>query len=140
MAALSGKVARIKLCSQAVTKSTDEAATLSTDGVTLSIDAAAKRHWARSLTSTPVVYIAGSTATPVGSTNYSVDYAAGTLTFATSRSTSDATAGQFTANVGRSGALTSPVACASSMAAKEVMSSPLYLSVTSKSNIAQNGE
>jgi len=91
MGALSGKVARIKLCSQAITKSTDEAATLSTDGVTLSIDTAAKRHWARSLTSTPIVYIAGSTAVAVSSSNYAVNYAAGTLTFATSRSTSLAT-------------------------------------------------
>ena len=90
MAALSGKVARIKLASQAITKSTDEAASVAPGGTVLSIDAAAKRHWARSLTSTPIVYFAGSTATPVGSSEYAVDYAAGTLTFATARSTATA--------------------------------------------------
>ena len=91
MAALSGKVARIKLASQAITNSTDEAATIAPGGLVLSIDDRAKRHWARSLTSTPVVFLAGATAVAVASSNYAVDYAAGTVTFSTARSTAGVT-------------------------------------------------
>ncbi|MFH2072385.1 MAG: hypothetical protein ABIJ75_05980 [Actinomycetota bacterium] len=90
MAALSGKVARIKLCAQTATRSTNEAATLAPGGLVLNIDTRARRHWDRSLTSTPVVTQAGATAVAIGSSNYVVDYAAGQVTFSTARSTAAA--------------------------------------------------
>lgn len=88
MAALSGKVARIKLASQTASSSTNEAATLNADGVTLTIDASSKRHWNRGNTTGLKVYgMSSSTAAVVASSNYSVDWAAGVVTFATARST-----------------------------------------------------
>jgi len=89
MGALAGRLGRVKLCASTPVKSTGEAATLAAGGLALSIDTRARRHWDRALTSTPVVLSASGTSTGVAisSSNYAVDYAAGTVTFATARST-----------------------------------------------------
>ena len=71
MATVTGKVARLRVTAAAATSSTDNAATLSTSGLVLSIDSTAKRHWNRA-TSTHVVVFEGVTnrTTDIASINY----------------------------------------------------------------------
>ena len=71
MVAVTGKVARIRATAAAATSSTDNAATLSTDGVTLAIDSTARRHWNRA-TSTHIAVFEGATnrTTDIASINY----------------------------------------------------------------------
>ena len=83
MAALTGKVARIRVTSATATSSTNNAADLSTDGVTLPITSTGKRHWPNNTTS--LVVAIGGTAT---TDDYSVNYVQGIVTFATAHSTS----------------------------------------------------
>ena len=87
MAAISGKVARIRITSASATNSTNEASDLSTDGVTLSINDTGKRHWDRTSTA-PAVFISGDTGTDVSSEIESINYVQGTITFTTPHSTS----------------------------------------------------
>lgn len=79
MAALTGKVARIKATAATPSSSTDNAATLSTDGKTLPITSTGKRHWA----STPTVAIDGTATTDTFATNL----VGGVVTFTTPHST-----------------------------------------------------
>lgn len=88
MAAVSGKLARVRVTAGTATQSTNEAATLSTDGVTLLINASSKRHWDRSVSSTPRVYSSTSTGTAIASSLYSVNKATGVVTFTAAKSTS----------------------------------------------------
>lgn len=83
MAARTGKVARIRVTSASATASTDNAATLSTDGVTLTIDSTARRHWSQT----------GSVAVYEDATNRttdiaSINYVQGIVTLDQARSTS----------------------------------------------------
>jgi hypothetical protein len=71
MAALSGKVAQIRITAASATSSTDNAATLSTDGVTLSINSTSLRHWNRaSSTHVKVFEAAVNRTTDIASINY----------------------------------------------------------------------
>ena len=85
MATVTGKVARIRATAAAATSSTDNAATLSTSGLVLSIDSTAKRHWNRA-TSTHIVILEGVTnrTTDIASVNY----VQGQVTLDQARSTS----------------------------------------------------
>ncbi len=85
MAALSGKATRIKITSATATSSTNNAATLSTNGTLLTINSTAKRHWDPSNSTALVVY-AGSTVAP--SSGYSVRWPVGQVVFTAARSTS----------------------------------------------------
>jgi len=82
MASLTGKVARIAVTAAAPTSSTDNAAVLSTDGVTLPITSTGKRHWPNNTTS--LVVAVGGTATTDA---YTVNYVEGVVTFSTPHST-----------------------------------------------------
>lgn len=84
MAARSGQSARIMITSAAVS-STDEAATMSTDGQTVTIDSTGRRHWDRNSTR-PVVAIGGTNTTD----DFTVDHVRGIVTFTTPHSTSSA--------------------------------------------------
>ena len=80
MAALSGKVARIRYTAAGATNSTNEAATLSTDTVTLTIGATAKRHWDYAST-LPRVYSSTSTGTALAGSLYDVNHTQGKVVF-----------------------------------------------------------
>ena len=80
MAALSGKVARIRYTSAGATNSTNESATLSTDTVTLTIGATAKRHW-DSASTLPRVYSSTSTGTALAASLYDVNHTQGKVVF-----------------------------------------------------------
>jgi len=79
MAALSGKVARIKATAATASASTNNAAAMSTDGQTLSITSTARRHWAAA----PTVAIGGTATTDSFATNL----VQGVVTFTTPHST-----------------------------------------------------
>lgn len=83
MSSLTGKHGRVAVTAVTPSSSTDNAATLSTDGVTLSIDSTGKRHWPDGTTSL-VVAIGGTPTTD----DYTADYVAGRVTFSTAHSTS----------------------------------------------------
>lgn len=87
MAAVSGKVARLRVTAAAATSSTNNAATLSTNGLTLTIDSTARRHWNRA-SSTHVVVFEGAVnrTTDIASINY----VQGKVTFDTAHSTASA--------------------------------------------------
>jgi hypothetical protein len=86
MAALSGKAARIRITSAAATSSTNNAATLSTDGVTLTIDSTAKRHWDRTLSTGLAVFQgAGDVTADLDATQ--TNYVQGIVSFSTPHST-----------------------------------------------------
>jgi len=85
MAAVSGKSGRVMVTAAAATLSTNEAAVLSTDGVTLTITDTGKRHWSRSGTTRPDVY-SGTTAVP-SSQFGAVNDVQGIVTFSTPHST-----------------------------------------------------
>lgn len=84
MAALSGKVARIKHTSATASSSTNNAATLAPGGLVLTINSTAKRHWNVNNSTALVVY-AGSTAVP--KSNYDVRWPVGQVVFTAARST-----------------------------------------------------
>ena len=84
--AISGKVARIRHTSASATNSTDEASDLSTDGVSLSINATAKRHWDRTSTA-PAIYVSGDTGVDISADIKSINYVQGIVTFTTPHST-----------------------------------------------------
>ncbi len=81
MAALTGKVARIRITAATPVASTDNAATIATDGVTVSINSTALRHWSVA----PTVAI-NSTAT---SDSFTSNLVSGVVTFSTPHSTAD---------------------------------------------------
>ncbi len=86
MAALSGKSARIRITSAAATSSTNNAATLSTDGVTLTINSTAKRHWDRTLSTGLTVFQgAGDVTSELDAA--ATNYVQGIVTFSTPHST-----------------------------------------------------
>lgn len=85
MPALSGKVARIRYTSAGATNSTNEAATLGADLVTLSITSTAKRHWDSGST-LPRVYSSTSTGTALAATLYDVNYVQGKVVFRSAQS------------------------------------------------------
>ncbi len=87
MAAISGKVARIRHTAAAATNSTNEASDLSTDGVSLSINSTAKRHWDRTSTA-PAIFVSGATGTDISGDIESINYVQGIVTFTTPHSTS----------------------------------------------------
>jgi len=80
MAALTGKVARIRITAATASSSTGNAAAIATDGVTVSINSTALRHWA----SDPTVAIGGTATTDSFATNR----VSGIVTFSTPHSTS----------------------------------------------------
>ena len=86
MAAISGKVARIRHTATAATNSTNEASDLSTDGVTLSINSTAKRHWDRTSTAL-AIFVSGATGSDIIADVESVNYVQGIVTFTTPHST-----------------------------------------------------
>ena len=86
MAAVSGRVARIRRTSAAAVSSTNEASDLSTDNFTLSINSTTKQHWDRTSTR-PGIFISGATASNVIATVESINYVQGEITFTTSHST-----------------------------------------------------
>ena len=83
MASLTGRVARIAITAAAATPSTDNAADLSTDGVTLPITSTGRRHWVNNTTSL-VVAVGGTPTTDA----FTADYVQGIVTFSTPHSTS----------------------------------------------------
>lgn len=86
MATKTGPAARVKVTASASVSSTDEAATLSTDGVTLTIDSTSKRTWSRSSTRPDVFEGAGQ----VNSSQFTVNPVQGIVTFTTPHSTASA--------------------------------------------------
>ena len=86
MAARSGKVGRLAVTAVAPTSSTDNAATLSTDGVTLIIDSTARRHWDRSLSTGLRVW---DTSTEISTGDYEPNFVVGQVVFDSARSTSN---------------------------------------------------
>ncbi len=86
MAAQTGKTARIAVTSAAPTSSTDNAATLSTDGVTLIIDSTARRHWDSSLSTGLRVW---DTSTEISTGDYEPNFVQGRVVFDSARSTSN---------------------------------------------------
>lgn len=80
MAALSGKVARIRYTSAGSANSTNEAATLSTDLRTLTINATGKRHWDYNST-LPRVYSSTSTGAALSAALYDVNHTQGKVVF-----------------------------------------------------------
>ena len=87
MAAISGKHGRVRFTSATATSSTDNAADLSTDGVTLQVTSTAARLWDRSNATALHVYDGS---TEVSSTDYNVtSWVLGTVSFTTPRSTSN---------------------------------------------------
>jgi hypothetical protein len=78
-----GKIARVRYTSAAASSSTDEAATLSTDGVTLQIDATGKRHWNPASPGSVAVAIGGTPTTDARTVNY----VQGKIVFSTAHST-----------------------------------------------------
>jgi hypothetical protein len=87
MAAISGKLARIRYTAAVATSSTNQACTLSSaDDITLTINATGRRRW--DPTSTHVhVYGGGSSSTAISSTDYVVDHALGRIRFTTAHTT-----------------------------------------------------
>lgn len=87
MAGKTGKVARIRVTAATPTSSTNNAATLSTSGLVLTIDSTALRHWNRA-SSTHVKVFEGVTdrTTDIASINY----VQGKVTFDTAHSTASA--------------------------------------------------
>lgn len=87
MAAVTGKVARIRVTAATATSSTNNAATLSTNGLTLTIDSTSRRHWNRA-SSTHVVVFEGAVnrTTDIAEINY----VQGKVTFDTAHSTASA--------------------------------------------------
>lgn len=85
MPTLTGKHARIAITSAVATSSTNNPATLSTDGLTLSIDSTGKRHWPQDTTSL-VVAVGGTPTTD----DYTVNYVGGVVSFTTPHSTAAA--------------------------------------------------
>jgi len=85
MAAISGKVARIRYTSATATSSTDNAATLAPGGLTLTIDADAKKAWDRDVSTALKVYD-GSTLVPT-SQYADVAWPIGQVTLSSARST-----------------------------------------------------
>ena len=79
MATQTGKAARIAVTSAAATASTGEAATLSTDGLTLQINSTGKRHW----DTDPTVYEGG---VPLVK-DWTVNRVVGNIMFSTAHST-----------------------------------------------------
>lgn len=86
MAALSGKSARIKVTSAVSSSSTNNAATLATDGQTLTINSTAKRHWDRTLSTGLTVFAgAGDVTADLDATQN--NYVQGIVVFSTPHST-----------------------------------------------------
>ena len=85
MPAVTGKVARLRITAATGTSSTDNAATLSTDGVTLIVDSTARRHWNRA-TSTHIVVYEGAVNKTTDITE--INYVQGKITLDTPSSTS----------------------------------------------------
>jgi len=83
MASLTGRHGRVAVTSVTATSSTDNAAVLSTDGVTLTISSTGKRHWPQDTTSL-VVAVGGTPTTD----SFTADYVAGVVSFTTPHSTS----------------------------------------------------
>jgi hypothetical protein len=86
MAARTGKVGRLAVTAVAPTSSTDNAATLSTDGVTLVIDSTARRHWDRALSTGLRVW---DTSTEISTGDYEPNWVVGQVVFDSARSTSN---------------------------------------------------
>ncbi len=86
MAAVSGKVARIRRTAAAAVNSTNEASDQSTDNFTLSINSTTKQHWDRTSTA-PAIFISGSTTTDRAGDIESINYVQGQITWTTSHST-----------------------------------------------------
>jgi len=86
MAARTGKVARVAVTAATPTSSTDNAATLSTDGVTLLIDSTARRHWDRTLSTGLRVW---DTTTEISTGDYEPNWVTGQVVFDSARSTSN---------------------------------------------------
>jgi len=87
MAAISGKVARIRHTSASATNSTNEASDVAVGGMTVSINSTAKRHWDRTSTA-PAIFVSGATASDISADIESINYVQGIVTFTTPHSTS----------------------------------------------------
>ncbi len=86
MAAISGKLARIRYGALTATSSTNQAATIAAGGINLQINTTSRRRW--DPTSTHVhVYGGGSSSTMISPAMYTVDYALGRVRFSTAHST-----------------------------------------------------
>jgi hypothetical protein len=85
MAAKAGFAARLRITSAVSSSSTNNAADLSTDGVTLSITDTGKRHWDRTLSTGLAVF---QNAADVTGDIASINYVQGKVTFAAAKSTS----------------------------------------------------
>lgn len=84
--AISGTKAKVSITSASVTTSTNQAATLSTDGVTLQVNTTARRHWDIDSATHPIVFGA-STSVALSSTTYTINFVQGIVTFSTPHST-----------------------------------------------------
>lgn len=86
MAALSGKTAKIRTTSVLGTSATDNAATITTGAGTgnssIQMDATGRRHWDRSATATPTLWL---NSTLVGATEYTVNPVQGIFALNNSR-------------------------------------------------------
>ena len=88
MAAISGKLARIRYTAAVPTSSTDQAADLAVDGVTLTINATGRRRWDPTSTKYAVYSDESSTSIAVPSSLYRIDHAVGRMVFSAAGSTS----------------------------------------------------
>ncbi len=86
MAAITGKEGRIKITSAAASSSTNNTATLSTDGITLTIDSTAKRHWDKTL-STGLTVFQGAGDVTADLNTAETNYVQGIVYFSTPHST-----------------------------------------------------
>jgi len=87
MPAISGHKAAIKVTSGTVTTTTNGAAVLSTDGVTLQLTDETKRHWDIDSATQPSVFAPASTSSAVSSATYSVNHVQGIVSFTTPHTT-----------------------------------------------------
>lgn len=79
---LAGRNANIYITALTATSSTDNAATLAADGLSVQIDSTARRHWEPD--STPSLFL---NSTAVSSTAYTVNYVQGKFEFSSTQST-----------------------------------------------------
>lgn len=87
MAAITGQSGRVKITAATASSSTNNTATLSTDGVTLQIDSTSKRHWSKALSTGLTVFEgAGDVTSEINSAE--TNYVQGIVTFSTPHSTS----------------------------------------------------
>lgn len=84
MAAIQGKLARVRYTAATPTSSTDQAATLAADDLSVTINATGRRRWDQTAGSS--AFAVALDGTPVGSSEYTILHGKGTFQFSTAHS------------------------------------------------------